>query len=187
MSTSDLYLLFGKSVRHWSEHRNGWGSAPIVWDYLGAKFIPEKPIYTMAEGHLKKVWALHKDERLAPCERAALLFTFDNAYVPTAHLKTVACWFDEFAKLLAAEPDMSGRANHWAAFAEQFREIAGSKRASDPRMRGVCISCTSVNDVWSYRNSFGKEWPITEDDCLMGEAEDRAADEVRDRRGLGDD
>lgn len=163
MSTSDLYLLFGKSVRHWSEHRNGWGSAPVVWDYLGDKYIPEKPTYSLNQDHLRKVWALSKGDGLSDAEMAALMFTFDDAYVPRANLNEVADWFDIFAAEVIADSNYANRANHWAAFAEEFREIAATVK--DYRLRGVCISCTSVNDIWGNDDGsrVARAWPICEE------------------------
>lgn len=164
MSTSDLYLLFGKSVRHWSEHRNGWGSAPVIWDYLSDKYIPEKPSYGLSESHLKKVWALRASDGLLQCELAALYFTFDDAYVPVSQLNAVADYFDEIAALTESAPVTAGRVNHWRAFASEFRKI--SSAVKDRRLRGVCISCTSVSDPWPYKKptDFGNCWPITGDD-----------------------
>lgn len=159
MSTSDLYLLFGKSVRHWSEHHNGFGSAPVVWDYLGAKYVSDKPIYTGSEKHLRKVWNLRREDGLSRAELAALFFTFDNAFAPKADLIQIADWFDEFNLLIVADLDFAGRANHWGEFAVEFRKIHASVK--DHRLRGVCITCTSVNDVWAYTKDFTKAWPIT--------------------------
>jgi hypothetical protein len=155
MSTSDIYLLFGKSARHWSEHRNGWGSAPLCWDYLGEKYIPGYNPLRWSE-----VWPLNADDRLSQAEKVALLFTLDDAYVPLRDVPQVADWFTEFADLTEADPKFSNRANHWRAFAESLRRAASVK---DKRLRGVCVSCTSVNDTWSMRrpDDFEKAWPIT--------------------------
>lgn len=157
MSTSDIYLLFGKSARHWSEHRNGWGSAPLCWDYIGEKYIPAYNGLRWAE-----VWPLNASERLSQAERVALLFTLDDAYVPVADLAWAADRFAEFADLTEADPKMAGRANHWRAFAESLRRAMSVK---DKRLRGVCVSCTSVNDTWAMRRpeDFAKAWPITSD------------------------
>jgi hypothetical protein len=159
MSTSDLYLLFGKSVRHWSEHHNGFGSAPVVWDYLGAKYVPEKPIYTGSPTYLRKVWNLRREDGLSRAELAALFFTFDNAFAPKADLGQIAEWFEEFDSLISVDPDFAGRANHWGAFAAELRRVKDTVK--DGRLRGVCITCTSVNDVWAYTKDFSKAWPIT--------------------------
>jgi hypothetical protein len=155
MSTSDIYLLFGKSVRHWSEHRNGWGSAPICWDYLGEKYIPGYNPLRWSD-----VWPLNASGKLSEAERAALLFTLDDAFIPTRDLAWVAARFVEFADMTEKAPNMSGRANHWRSFADSIRRAMSVK---DKRLRGVCVSCTSVNDIWSMRhpNDFAKAWPIT--------------------------
>lgn len=162
MSTSDLYLLFSKSVRHWSEHRNGWGSAPVVWDYLADRYIPEKPFYSFERDHLRKVWALDKSDGLSDAELAALAFTFDNAYIPRGNLSEVAAWFEAFGAQVGAHPEFANRVNHWPAFAAELRKI--NAEVKDKRLRGVCISCTSVNDIWAYEapDRIAKAWPICE-------------------------
>lgn len=159
MSTSDLYLLFGKSVRHWSEHRNGWGSAPIVWDYLGEKYIDAAPSASWRYSY-KPVWELYSHGVLLDSERAALSFTFDDAYVPVAHFPQAADLFEQFNAQISTCASMANRANHWQAFADELRKAATAVK--DKRCRGMCISCTSVNDVWSYRRpkDFGGEWSI---------------------------
>lgn len=166
MSTSDIYLLFGKSTRHWSEHRNGWGSAPLCWDYIGEKYIPDYNPLRWSD-----VWKLNADMKLSEAERTALLFTLDDAYVPVSHLSWAADRFEEFADATEACPSMANRANHWRAFAESLRSAMSVK---DKRLRGVCVSCTSVNDTWTYRrpDDFAKVWPIISDNDGSPEGRD---------------
>ncbi len=142
MSTSDLYVLNEKSTRHLAEFRNGWGSAPVAWDFLATKYIAEKPLYSMDKGHMQKVWDLASDPRLELCERAVLMMTFDRSYVPTANLRDAAEACAKFGALIE-----NGRsANHWPAIGEALRRAATMRLGR--HARGVCLSCTSVSDPW---------------------------------------
>jgi len=156
MSTTDLYIINGKSVSHVAEYRNGWGSGPAVWDYLSDKYVPEKPIYSLSDSHMKKVWALQSDDRLAECERLALLMTFDNAFVPVHALERAGDLCIEFAGL----SDDGARVNHWRAIGEDLKRLAGVKQ--NRHARGAALSCTSVCDPWSDapESALAKAWPI---------------------------
>lgn len=156
MSTTDLYVINGKSVSHVAEYRNGWGSGPAVWDYLSERFIPEKPIYTLSADHMKKVWALGRDERLKECERLVLLMTGDNAYVPVHALKRAGDLCIEFADL----SEDGARANHWRAIGEDLKRLAAGKL--NRHARGAALSCTSVCDPWidGAKTALEKAWPV---------------------------
>lgn len=160
MSTSDLYLLYGKKVRHWSEHRNGWGSAPVVWDYLANKYLT--PTVSGSFGREKEVWKLGRSDGLSDAELAALFFTFDWAYAPKNSLGQIADWFNEFSALVAST--QYAGVNHWDAFAEELRNVDRSKK--DYRLFGVCVACTSVSDMWAYAtpDNFASAWPISKED-----------------------
>lgn len=140
MSTSDLYILNGKSTTHLAEFRNGWGSAPICWDYLSKKYLglDGYPLF----GDMQPVWNLARDERLTIPEKVALLMTFDGAYIPLSNLKDAAEACEAFGK----ECEDGGRVNHWPAFGAELRRA--SKMKHNRHARGVCLSCTSVNDPW---------------------------------------
>lgn len=142
MSTSDLYVLFGKSTRHFAEFRNGWGSAPIAWDYLADRYIAEKPAYSLSGEHMKRVWALASDPRLSRAERIVLMLTFDRAFVPLAHLLDAA----EACIAFGAACEDGRRANHWPAIGEALRRAHETNLGR--HARGICLSCTSVSDPW---------------------------------------
>lgn len=146
MSTSDLYILNRKSTQHIAEFRNGWGSAPLVWDYLGDKYIDENPIYSMSESYLKKVWALHKDSRLEEWERIPLLMTFDKAYVPLDKVieASVACL--RFNTEVGPLPKFKDRVNHWASIGNALAFVPHKKLSRFAR--GVVLSPMSVSDSW---------------------------------------
>lgn len=155
MSTSDIYLLNKVSTTHFAEFQNGWGSAPVCWDYLGTKYIEEEPTYSMDMAYMKKVWALASDKGVPIEDRVCLMMTFDNAYVPVKALKDAAEACHLFAEKI--KPDV---VNHWRAFGDSLLEV-GELRLSR-HVRGVALSCTSVNDVWQNRgkNDFDNVWSI---------------------------
>jgi hypothetical protein len=156
VSTSDLYILNEKSTRHLAEFRNGWGSAAIAWDHLAEKYIPEKPVYTLSGDHMKKVWALAGDSRLAGHERVVLMMTFDRAYVETAYLGQAA----EACERFGAETQDGLRVNHWAAIGAWLRKASTMKLGR--HARGICLSCTSVSDMWGEptNEQLVTAWPI---------------------------
>tara|TARA_R110000737_G_scaffold342487_1_gene367363 strand:+ start:421 stop:906 length:486 start_codon:yes stop_codon:yes gene_type:complete len=144
MSTSDLYILNGKSTTHFAEFRNGHGSAPICWDFIGTKYIDEKPIYSMDHGYLKKVWALASTDKLTHPEATAMLMTFDRAYVPMDCLEEAADGCIRFGEMC----EDGRRENHWPEIGEKLREAASMKH--NRHARGIALSCTSVSDAWSW-------------------------------------
>jgi len=147
MSSSDLYVLNQHSTTWLASFRNGWGSAPAAWGWLGAKYVPDKPVYTMDREYNRKVWDLTGDPRLTLDEKIVLMFTFDGVYVPLQHVKDVgeAC-ISFYEKSYDGE-----RANNWGDIGQFLLSIAGKK--FNRFARGVCLSCTSVSDPWSDWNS----------------------------------
>lgn len=149
MSSSDLYILNGKSTKHLAEFRNGWGSGPRAWGHLAAKYIPEKPVFSLSESHMKKVWALATHHHVRHHEKVVLMMTFDKAYVPLAHLENAADCCIRFAK----ECENGSSENHWHEIGESLKLASTMKM--NRHARGVALSCTSVNDCWGWPS---KEW-----------------------------
>ncbi len=142
MSTSDLYILNKKSTTHVAEFSNGWGSGPAAWDYLGSKYIDEAPTYSLNMDHMKKVWALASDPRVARHEKIALMMTFDKSFIPLDKLSDAA----EACRRFGQESDNSNRVNHWVEFGDALDEIA--KQKHNRHARGVVLACTSICDTW---------------------------------------
>lgn len=156
MSSSDLYVLNKRSTTWLAGFRNGWGSGPVAWDWIGERYIAEKPIYSGDRRYLEKVWALHSDKRLSADERIVLLMTFDRAYVPLDKCKEagdscVTFW----------ERSHNGeRVNNWGDIGQFLLSVAGKK--FNRFARGVCLSCTSVSDVWceASQDQINGAWSI---------------------------
>ncbi len=156
MSTTDLYILNAKSTRHIAEFRNGWGSSPLAWDYLGGKYINEKPVYSLSPLYLKKVWALADDARLEECEKVALMMTFDRAFIPMAYLGHAGNCCIKFGEMC----DNPERTNHWSAIGAAM--IAEAAKKHTRHARGVAMSGTSVSDMWGWASAdqLARAWPI---------------------------
>lgn len=153
MSYSTLYLLNHNPITPISEYGNGWGSAGLVWDYLGKKYIPETPVYSMDRDYLKKVWALHYNDRLEEYERITLRFTFDKAMVPKDMIPVADEHFTAFG--VASNREMPGRVNHWESFGNTFMDVHKRKFKMSRYARGIVLSAISVYDPWE---DYGQEW-----------------------------
>lgn len=159
MSYTTTYRLFKTKVVEISEHNNGYGSAPIVWQYLEHHYLPATPYSRMVTGKMKKIWDLHSDCRLRKSEWLALNLTYDWAYCPTTSLIAAADLLDEFAIL----SELANQANHWHAIAADYRTAAIKP---DHRMLGVCINHTSIYNIWEYRSEWKTPWPINLDEYI---------------------
>jgi len=167
MSTSDLYILNKKSTRHFAEFRNGWGSAPLAWDFLAEKYLSEfnltdymHPDYIGSSRKWEMVWKLASDTKLKLCERIVLMITFDRAFVPKQHLKEAGEACNEFYGMTAGTPGFENHANHWGAIGQSLIQM--SKQRLSQNARGACLSCTSVNDIWidPSDEQLSGAWPI---------------------------
>jgi hypothetical protein len=156
MSTTDLYILNGKSTTHIAKFRNGWGSAPMAWDHLAAKYLAKK--LSFFDGY-SDVWALADDDRLQHHEKVALMMTFDRAFIPIEHLADAA----ECCRKFGAECNIAERVNHWPAIGDALAAAAQKKHRK--HARGVVMSCTSVSDPWLQPDDKWLEsaWPIYEE------------------------
>jgi hypothetical protein len=144
MTSTRVYALNGKSTNALRAFSNGWGSAPVLWDYLSEKYLGLKAM-PFGENERQKLWDLARDKRLTGEERACHMLTFDRAYVPLQHLERVsdAC-YSVYADMPAKYK--GDRVNHWYGLGALFSQLAQMK--FHHRCRGVCIAPTSVEDHW---------------------------------------
>jgi hypothetical protein len=141
MSYSTLYKVYKTKVTTLKEYRNGWGTAPVIWDYLEAKYLESKTsIWTDAQ----PLWGLWKDQRVPKSLRMIHLFCMDGAIIRIENITEAAALILEGAKILKAEyPE---RVNHWADIANDLFSLQGLK---DKRLQGIGLNGTSVHDVWN--------------------------------------
>ena len=146
MSYSTLYLLYRTKVVEVAEYRNGWHSAPVVWDHLSETYLgKENGYFRSSEKEMQDLWNLARDLRVPKHWRLAHRLTFDNAVIPKDRLVEAAGHF----RLVGAEIDQMGKGQHWTAIANSLEQIASGRL--DHRLVGVVLNCTSVNDYWRYK------------------------------------
>lgn len=151
MSTSDLYRVYRTKTTHLAEFRNGWGTAPLLWEYLSERFIGAEYRWCFDAGKDRRLWDLATDERVPRSLRLAHAFTFDRGICPLTRVGELADACDEVGATCAKEQHV----NHWAAVAKVLREARAK-----PRQLGWALSCTSVNDVWMEWKGEPKPWDI---------------------------
>ncbi|MDF1685313.1 MAG: hypothetical protein P1U50_00875 [Parvibaculaceae bacterium] len=152
MSTSDLYILNKKSTTHLAEFSNGWGSGPRCWDHLAEKYLGRGFSFP----YLDAVMTLSLGERLLQHEKIALMTTFDWAYIPLGNLSEAADACEKFG----VECENGVSVNHWPEIGMSIRKAGAIKH--NRHARGVCLSCTSVSDIWCQisPDQAAKAWPI---------------------------
>ncbi len=166
MSTSDIYILNGKSTTWVAEFRNGWGSGPCMWDHLANKYFPDVNFtdydridYVGWDRKNRMVWDLAGEDRVSGPERVALMLTFDKSFVPTSHLKEAGEACIKAYDMIVAHGFWEG-VNHWRAIGDALIDL--SKKPLHRNARGVVLNCTSINDVWltPSREYLENAWPI---------------------------
>ncbi len=151
MSATIIYALNSKSTTQLKTFRNGWGSAPVLWDYLSEKYLGLDGM-PFRENELQRLWDLAQDRRLTAEERICHMITFDRAFVPVKHLDAVG---DACMTVYAAMPAKyrGGRVNHWYGIGSLCTTLV--ERRFHHRCRGVCMAPTTVSDHWHRPNP---EW-----------------------------
>lgn len=133
MSYSTIYAVFpGEKVEVITELRNGHGAAPVVWGAICEQYFGNSSAW-LFDG--EKLWPLWKDDRLAPAHRAALLMTYDRAYIAKADYARAAA---DIRAFLADYPIPPNRVNHWPAIAELLE--------LDPEYPAMGFDHTSCSD-----------------------------------------
>jgi hypothetical protein len=160
MSYSILRILNLKSASHFSEYGNGWGSAPVAWDYLIEKYLGVGQSERW-QGYGKLIDDVAACDRLEGDERLVLLFCYNKAFIPLHRLKESADACEEFA----ARIPWPNRVNHWADIGRDLREIAElPKRTLSRHARGACLTTTDVQDDWRWNKTWPQEaWSVFKD------------------------
>lgn len=154
MSTTDLYIVNRSSTTHLAEFKNGYGSGPVAWDWLGARYLGVTG--RMADDEYTRLWALARDPTVKTEHRCVLMMTFDYAYVPFEHLSIMGQACKEFYQEIF-NPKLE---NHWDGIGDALIDLS-TKRKSH-YARGVAMSCTSVNNMWASYNhpDLSRAWSI---------------------------
>jgi len=145
-STIVLELIPGnttsEAVSTLKELRNSWGSAPVIWDALCQKYYGCEPHGYSFDGTLDKLWPRYQDLSIPEYERAALMLTFDRAYVSKEHYDRMAT---DIGRWLETHPPKKDRVNHWVELQKIFE--------SNPDCPAIGLQCTTVSD-----NPFHGSW-----------------------------
>jgi hypothetical protein len=138
MSRSEGYL-FGVDgqILLAEEYRNGWGTAPLIWDYLARKYANAPHWLRVVE----RFWApLGSPDRIEigdADDRLLLHLTFDAVLLPRDEFVRAADIVEH--RLLPTVPE--NYANHWPAIIGLWRRYR-----TDPLVLGWGLYATSVSD-----------------------------------------
>lgn len=142
MSRSTLLRVY-KSKACWDvELSNGHGTAPVLWDYLQQKYLPEGQSWITS---CREVWKLFDSPGVSERHKLGLLLTFDRSVLLKKHLLRSVAPLKELAAEMTGFCSAKQWVNHWPAVASFVEAMAAKK---DYRMIGIAINCTSVADVW---------------------------------------
>lgn len=154
--TTRLHIYPNDRIEEDEEFGNSWGSAPIVWDVLGKKYIGINFMVFKAD---ESFWNLCKDTSIPMAHRAVFMMTFDTAYVTKKDYQIAAKDIRIFLKDFSAELE-NMRANHWPAFAEYYE--------SNPDVPAIAYYQTSVTEnpfmLWNEeKEDYLPNWAVAYD------------------------
>jgi hypothetical protein len=141
MSTSDLYKVYKTKAKHVAEYRNGWGTGPVLWDYLCVNHLGLPDMDWLINSSHHPMWALKVDKGIHRNMRLVHAMCHDHVIISKELMPAVADACDYVYKY--THELFPNKANHWAEIAEDLRKIKVDKRCL-----GVGLSCTSVCDNW---------------------------------------
>lgn len=129
-----------------AEYRNGWGSAPVIWEFIWNKYLRTREAekkYESAmhpQGNLQKVCDLANDGKLQEYERICVQLTYDRCIIRK----------EDFPKVAAALDTMYA-ATYNGEYVNHLKAIADDLRAADKWASyiGCCFRHTSVGDEWT--------------------------------------
>jgi hypothetical protein len=116
----------GEKVEDFEELRNGYGSAPVIWNDM---------YECMYSSKCNLLWPLYKDSEISLHQRAVLVMTYDRALVFKRDYARAAA---DIRAYLKDFPGKGGGVNHWPRIAEIFE--------SDPDVPAIGFQMTSVSD-----------------------------------------
>lgn len=158
MSYTTLAVVFEDGeIKSGYEFRNGWGSAPFIWDKIATKYRIGAPWQFGGPGlnDWEKVWKYHQDGgALDPAEHNALVSTYDRTVVKRDDMLALADSFERFVEL---HPP----GNRVCSLPDQAKAI---REAHEKGARFIAWTQTSVSDPWWYGLSGQEEEGDEEDD-----------------------
>lgn len=158
MSYTSLYgVPLQGCLRTVSEYRNGWGSAPVIWDFIWDKYLRTRETEKNYEsamhpnGNLQKICDMANEGKLLEYERICVHLTYDRCIIRK----------EDFAKVSDALDTMY-LATYNGVHVNHLKAISSDLRDSDKwnDYIGCCFRHTSVGDEWTV---YGDK----DDDCRL--------------------
>lgn len=136
--TTILSVFPNVSVNEEMELRNGWLTAPIIWNFLAKTYL-EKSNFMMVSDNCKALWDLHSDKRLPEHQRNVLRLTFDRWYILEKDYKRAAGDIRAFIADIEKTGETTG---HWPVIADFLEGNLELK----PHFPAVGFHWTSVSE-----------------------------------------
>jgi hypothetical protein len=128
----------GERHRDYGALYNSWGSAPVIWQFMAARYLRiEKSYDYPSPGWMQsteRIWPLWKRIDIPEHQRAVLMMTFDRAYVLKKDYPRAGRHIRAFLQDLGQYEGV----NHWPHIAELYE--------SDPDVPAIGFWCTSVSE-----------------------------------------
>ena len=169
MSTSNLYSVYKTRTKELASFGNGWGTAPVLWDYLEKAYLNKRSGSWLCGDDKDKteLWNLATDSKVPVYLRLVHAFTFINVVCPYEKANEMAehcrkafnTIREDESRDMLTDKDRSLRVNHWERIANVLEIMKPNKRAL-----GIGLSCTSVSDPWigwkggKVRSVFDYDW-----------------------------
>lgn len=154
MSYTTVYELYKTKVNSIKELKNSHGSMPAICEYVSLKLY--KQSFKSYEAEKNGFWGSYRSKELTINERMVLLSTYDLAYIPTEYLYEYAEACEEVHKSILEYTTFGW--SHFKDIGEIAKNLSGRH---DPRLKGLCIGCTSVSDPWEFADvSKTPVWPV---------------------------
>ncbi len=157
MSYSELVGIGPKGkISTLLELPNSHGSAPVIWEAIGGKYLGLTQSYGGPGGgwmeNVSKICDLWKNTSIPESIRAVLLMTFDREYIEKKDYLRAASDIRQFMKEFSPKP---GYVNHWATIADFLEK--------KPKAAMIGIYHTSVSEnpyEGEYNEKTGKHAPM---------------------------
>lgn len=162
MSASILHLVRRNGdVEADLELRNGWGTAPRIWDAIYERYYERlfgadeatnrsRSWLSLGSADMQKFWQLADDQALPSYVRLVFALTFDGAVLYREDFLAAASALDRFD---ADYSVVGGRVNHLSAWAAWLRRYA-----QDDDVTGAVLTATTVCDPWHGSQGPDGEW-----------------------------
>jgi hypothetical protein len=141
MSYSTVLRVYPNDrVEQLEELRNGWLSAPLIWDRVWNRYGEKRHEYDQAMVAGERLWALQRDPRLEHSERVVFCLTFDRFIVLRQDFERLAADIEavdltghwpRICEILRAERDAPALGFWWTSVADNPLEGPWDEEAEE--------------------------------------------------------